>query len=69
MLWLINKGASHQIIGCNIHKEEGKFQLWVERVNGKTLKVVESADKGTVEEVKDAIDFAIESGHKTLELD
>jgi hypothetical protein len=73
MLWLVIKGSSHQIISCNIHSEDktgnGLYQLWVERPNGKTLKIIESKNEEDVQEVKDAIDFAIKSGHPSLELE
>lgn len=69
MLWLVNKGSSHQIVSCNIHKDKGNYQLWVERPNGKTLKVKESRDAEDVQIIKEAIDFAIRSGHPTLELE
>lgn len=68
MLWLVIKGASHQIISCNIHKESGLFQLWIERPNGKTLKISESKHLADVQEVKDAIDYAIKTGQPSLEL-
>lgn len=68
MLWLVIKGASHQICSCNIHEKEGTYQLWVERPNGKTLKIIESTIEKEVNEVKEAIDFAIRAGQPTLEL-
>jgi hypothetical protein len=66
MLWLIIGDSSHEIISCNTFFRDGKHQVWVERVNGKTLKVHESEEKSRIEEIKEAIDFAIEHGHKTL---
>jgi hypothetical protein len=68
MLWLIIKGASYQIVGCNVYEEKGKFQLWIERPNGKTLKIVESKEKSDVELVKNAIDYAIAHHEPSLEL-
>lgn len=68
MLWLIVGDASHNIIGCNTCEKNGMHQVWVERVNGKTLKVRESKNKNDVQIVKEAIDYAIENGHKTLNL-
>lgn len=68
MLWIVVKGASHQIISCNIHKDGDKYQLWVERPNGKSLKIVESTDKNEVELVKEAIDYAIKHREPVLEL-
>lgn len=68
MLWLIVKGASHQIISCNVHKENDKFQLWVERPNGKSLKIAEHQDEKEIELIKEAIDFAIKNRDPVLEL-
>jgi hypothetical protein len=76
MLWLVIKGSSHQIISCNIaivdltgNGVKDTYQLWVERPNGKSLKIIESRDEKDIQEVKDAIDFAIKSGHPSLELE
>lgn len=69
MLWLVNKGSSHQIVSCNIHKEKDRYQLWVERISGKTLKIAESKNPDDVMVIKGAIDFAIREGHKTLEME
>lgn len=70
MLWIVIKGASHQIISSNIHKtEDNRHQLWVERPNGKSLKIVDSRDESEAELVKNAIDFAIRNGEPTLELE
>lgn len=68
MLWLVIKDTSHQIISCNIHKDGALYQLWVERPNGKSLKVIESKNYTDVEEVKSAIDFAIEHKEPSLRL-
>jgi hypothetical protein len=68
MLWLVMKGQSEQIIACNIYNEKGVHQLWVERANGKTRKIKESKSFDEVNEVKEAIDYAIREGHKSLEL-
>lgn len=68
MLWLVKEGASHQIIGCNIHEEKGKFQLWAEKVNGKSMKLAESNNRDEVKLVKGAIDYAIKNNDPVLEL-
>jgi len=68
MLWLVIGEASHQIIGCNIHERDGLYQLWVERVNGKTLKINENTDQKEVALIKEAIDYAIENKESTLRL-
>jgi hypothetical protein len=72
MLWLITQGgASHQIISCNIftnEKEGVLYQLWVERPNGKSLKIAENEDYVEVQIIKDAIDYAIEHRIPTLKL-
>jgi hypothetical protein len=68
MLWIVQDGESHEIISCNTYFRDGKHQLWIERPNGKTRLIAESEDKKIVEEIKEAIDYAIEHGHKTLRL-
>lgn len=68
MLWLIIGDSSHEIISCNTYNKEGVYQVWVERPNGKTMKIGESKDPNEAKEIKDAIDFAIEHGHKVLNL-
>ena len=69
MLWLITKGTSNQIISCNIHTtKDGTHQLWAERPNGKTMRLIESVDYDEVELVKGAIDHAISIGDPSLEL-
>lgn len=68
MLWIIIEGASHQIISCNIHHENDVYQLWVERPNGKSLKLAEDANKNEIQLIKDAIDHAIETHDPVLNL-
>jgi hypothetical protein len=68
MLWLITGESSHEIISCNTIFRDGKHQIWVERPNGKTMKVGESSEQQEVHDIKDAIDYAIENGHKVLNL-
>lgn len=68
MLWLITGDSSHEIVACNTYFKGGVHQIWVERTNGKTLKVGESKDKAVINEIKEAIDYAISKGHKTLSL-
>lgn len=68
MIWIVKGDVSHQIISCNIHEEEGKYQIWVTRPNGKSLKLEESENKDEILEIKEAIDFAIEHKESTLRL-
>lgn len=68
MLWLITEESSQQIVSCNMSKQHGKFQVWVERINGKGLKVYESQDEKDVKTVRDAIDYAIKTGEKSLDM-
>lgn len=68
MLWIVTHGASHQIVSCNLHHEGELYSVWVERINGKGLKLEESKNKSEVELVRDAIDYAIKEGHTTLDL-
>lgn len=69
MLWLVVGTESHEIISCNLHEtRNGRHQVWVERVNGKTMKVADSDKKQDAIDVKEAIDYAIENKHRTLRL-
>lgn len=68
MIWIIKNDMSHQIISCNIHNEDNKYQLWVTRPNGKNLKLEESVNKEEVMELKQAIDYAIEHNEQALRL-
>jgi hypothetical protein len=49
-------------------KKDGVHELWVERTNGKGLKVFSSKNIAEVQEIKEAIDYAVTSGVSTLEL-
>lgn len=69
MLFIKTKKYTHQIVSCNIHEESGKFQLWVERPNGKSLKLVDSKNREDAEIVKSAIEHAIKTGDPMLELE
>ena len=67
-MWIIKGEESHEIISCNIFSENDKHQLWVTRPNGKNLKIDESTDKSKIEELKEAIDYAIEHKESALRL-
>jgi hypothetical protein len=67
-MWLIKGDFSHQIISCNIHEDNGLFQIWVTRPNGKSMKIDENKDRNIVQEIKDAIDYAIEHNEPALRL-
>lgn len=66
MIWIIKGNESHEIISTNIHVEDDKFQLWVTRPNGKTIKIFEDKDKNEANLLKDAIDYAITTGEKSF---
>lgn len=71
-LWLVRgKDFSDTIIGCNYFFDEKtqKHQLWVTKPNNKTLLIAESDEKSIVEEIKEAIDFAIEHKDPVLRLE
>lgn len=68
MLWIVLKSASYQITSANMIKKDGAHELWVERTNGKGLKVFSSTDVEKVAEIKDAIDWAIKNNKPALEL-
>ena len=69
MLWIVLKSASYQITSANMIKKDGKHELWVERTNGKGLKLLADTDIYKVVEIKDAIDYAIKTRESTLELE
>ncbi len=68
MLWLVMKDDSHEIIACNICERDEKFELWVTRPTGKSLKITESENKDDISVVKEAIDYAIENKEHALRL-
>lgn len=68
MICLIMHKESHQIVSTNIHEEDGKFQLWATKPNGKTLKVQQSTVEEDINMLKDAIDYAIEIGETAFRI-
>lgn len=68
MIWIMTKSESLQITRCNTFEKDGRHQVWVERVGGKTFKLKESDNKAEIEEIKDAIDFAIGKKEPVLDL-
>lgn len=65
----IKKGErTTQIVACNTHEEEGEHQLWVEKPTGRTVCIARSTSKEEIQEIKDAIDYAISKGERMLEL-
>jgi hypothetical protein len=68
MLWIVDGIASYEVSGCNIHKKEDMFQLWIERKSGKTLMLRESTIVDEINLIKEAIDYAIEHGEPALRL-
>ena len=67
-MWIKKENATYQIISANIHEDSDKYQVWVERPTGKSLKIFESKENQLAHEVKDAIDFALKSSIPVLEL-
>ena len=70
MLWIVKKDMSHQIMSCNTHydEEKDKHQLWITRPNGKNMKIEESSNQQDIDEIKEAIDFAIENKEGALRI-
>lgn len=68
MIWIVLKSASYQITSANMIKKDGTHELWVERTNGKGLKIFSSTDVKEVIEIKEMIDYAIKTRESTLEL-
>lgn len=67
-MWLVMSSKSFEIKGINLHANEknNKHELWVTKPDGKTVLVFESKDITAIIELKEAIDFAIETGEKTF---
>lgn len=68
MLWIVKDEASYAIIACNVHEKNGLHELWITRTNDKNLKLEESADINEILTIKEAIDYAIETGERCLRL-
>ena len=68
MLWLVTEESSNLIVSCNLHHKNDMHSVWVERQNGKNMKVLESNDLDKVKEIRNAIDYAIETKEPTLDL-
>ena len=68
MIWIKLKEASYEITSTNIGENKGKHELWVERSNGKTMKIYSSDNRDAVAEVRDMIDFAVEKNIRTVDL-
>ena len=69
MLSIKVKNATYQVVGYNVHEgqEKDSFQLWVIRPGEKGL-LVKSGSKEEVEELKSALDFAVEHDVKLFEI-
>lgn len=71
MLWLIdskNSDKSFYITSCNIHKNNGEYEVWVGKPDGKTQLIRSSDNEESIREVKEAIDFAIEHKESALRI-
>jgi hypothetical protein len=60
MIWLVTDKASYQIVACNIHTKGDQYELWVERVNGSTVKITVSRNVDLINNIKRGIEHAIE---------
>ena len=68
MLWLITENESVIVNECNLHEQGNKWEVWVRRYNGTSLKIKQSKEKEDVALIKEAIDYAIENNVKALRL-
>lgn len=60
MLWLvIDSTKSETISSCNTFNNNGIYELWITKMNGKTMKVRESENPDEIQDYKLAIDYAI----------
>lgn len=67
MIWIIYNGRSMQAIGINVVEKGNQSELWAEKPDGSSRKLL-IGEAAVVKENKDAIDFAIQNGHKTYEV-
>ena len=67
MIWIIYNGRSMQAIGINIVEKGAQSELWAEKPDGSSRKLL-VGDVDVVKENKEAIDFSIQNGHKTYEV-
>lgn len=71
MIWLVIDNESVQIVGQNVfyNSSKKKHELWgVRASSGKSFLIYESENEGDVTLVRDAIDYAIDTGEKTFVL-
>lgn len=61
MIWINNGDASYLAISCNTSKKGDKHSLWIERMNGSSIKVAEGTEQ-EVKEIKEAIDYSVTNG-------
>lgn len=70
MLHIKTKDATHQVIGFNIvnrNSEEDSYELWITRPGNKGL-LIKTGKKEEIEELKEALDFAVENDVKLFEI-
>jgi hypothetical protein len=59
--------ATHEAISYNTHIEDGTYQLWIARPNGKNLKIAEGT-QAEMEELKSALDYAVEHNKRIFKI-
>ena len=68
-MWIVEDKLSYEIIGVNIHTTVNNMhEVWATKKDGKTKLIKKSKDINEVSEIKEAIDYAIKTGDKVLEL-
>lgn len=68
MFWIVLDGKSYAITSYNVHQRDDIYELWIERPNGKSMRIKTSKDKEEIEELKEALDFALKHGESTFEI-
>ncbi len=69
MISIIKGESTFTAMEHNIHQQDGKYQLWITRPNGKSFKVSEDDKVEKIQELKSAIDYAIEKGEAAFRID
>ena len=69
-MWLKEKHKTTNIVGINTHYNDktSAYELWATKNDGKTFLVISSEKEGEVLELKEAMDFAIETNQSVFEL-
>lgn len=70
MLWIIKEDRSYQIVSCNLfyNRKNKMHEIWASNAKGENFKLDEKRKREDVLLIKEAIDYAIETGETALRL-